>query len=90
MKNYGWPDGLLAGLGPPGSPTPGDQLNLTMHLNGIITNILHQFYANSVNTIISMQTKHETLLVISIMDSFCAQLKLFCETVTSSEYFQVV
>ena len=27
-----------------------------------------------------MQTKHETLLVISIIDSFCAQLKLFCET----------
>ena len=44
----------------------------------------------SVNTIISMLTKHETLLVISIIDSFCAQLKLFCETVISSEYFQVV
>ena len=27
-----------------------------------------------------MQTLHETLLVISIIDSFCAQLKLFCET----------
>ena len=27
-----------------------------------------------------MQTIHETLLVISIIDSFCAQLKLFCET----------
>ena len=60
-----------------------------MHSNDIITNILHQFHANSVNTIISMQTKHETLLVISIIDSFCAQLKLFCETVISSEYFQV-
>ena len=34
----------------------------------------------TVNTIISMQTKHETLLVISIIDSFCAQLKLFYET----------
>ena len=44
----------------------------------------------SVNTIISMLTKHETLLVISIIDCFCAQLKLFCETVISSEYFQVV
>ena len=51
-----------------------------MHLNDIITNILHQFHANSVHTIISMQTKHETLLVISIIDSFCTQLKLFCET----------
>ena len=61
-----------------------------MHLNDIITNILHQFHANSVNTIIAMQTKYETLLVISITDSFCAQLKLFCETVISSEYFQVV
>ena len=37
-----------------------------------------------------MQTNHETLLVISIIDSFCAQLKLFCETVISSEYLQVV
>ena len=64
--------------------------NLKMHSNDIITNILHQFHANSVNTIISMQTRHETLLVISIIDSFCAQLKLFCETVISSEYFQVV
>ena len=64
--------------------------NLKMHLNDIITNILHQFHANSVNTIISMQTKHETLLVISIIDSFCAQLKLFCETFLLSEYFQVV
>ena len=27
-----------------------------------------------------MQTIHETLLVISIIDSFCALLKLFCET----------
>ena len=35
-----------------------------------------------------MQTKHETLLVISIIDSFCAQLELFCETVISSEHFQ--
>ena len=61
-----------------------------MHSNDIITNILHQFHANSVNTIISMQTKHETLLVISIIDSFCAQLKLFRETVILSEYFQVV
>ena len=68
-----------------------DQLkNLKIHSNDIITNILHQFHANSVNTIISMQTKHETLLVISIIDSFCAQLKLFCETVISSEHFQVV
>ena len=58
-----------------------------MHLNDIITNILHQFHANSVNTIISMQTIHETLLVISVIDSFCAQLKLFCETIISSEYF---
>ena len=58
-------------------------------MNDIITNIL-QFHANNVNTIISMQTKHETLLVISIIDIFCAQLKLFCETVISSEYFQVV
>ena len=41
---------------------------------------MHQFHAKNVNTIISMQTKHETLLVISIIDSFCAQLKLFCET----------
>ena len=37
---------------------------------------------------ISMQTKHETLLVISIIDSFCAQLKLLCETVILSEYFR--
>ena len=38
---------------------------------------------------ISMQTKHETLLVISIIDSFCAQLKLFCETVIFlSQYFR--
>ena len=58
-----------------------------MHLNDIIINILRQFHANSVNTIISMQTKHETLLFISIIDSFCAQLKLFCETVILSEYF---
>ena len=36
-----------------------------------------------------MQTKHETLMVISIIDSFCAQLKLFCETVISSEYFKL-
>ena len=49
---------------------------------------MHQFHTNSVNTIISMQTKHETLLVISIIDSFCAQLKLFCETVSLSEYFR--
>ena len=49
---------------------------------------MHQFHTNSVNTIISMQTKHETLLVISIIDSFCAQLKLFCETVILSEYFR--
>ena len=34
----------------------------------------------TVNTIIYMQTIHETLLVISIIYSFCAQLKLFCET----------
>ena len=61
-----------------------------MHSNDIITNILPQFHANSVNVIISMQTKHERLLVISIIDSICAQLKLFCETVISSEYFQVV
>ena len=61
-----------------------------MHSNDTITTIFHQFHANSVNTIISMQTKHETFLVISIIDSFCAQLKLFCETVISSEYFQVV
>ena len=61
-----------------------------MHSNDIITNILHQFHANSVNTTISMQTKHETLLVISIIDTFCAQLKLFCKTVILSEYFQVV
>ena len=27
-----------------------------------------------------MQTLHETFLVISIIHSFCAQLKLFCET----------
>ena len=27
-----------------------------------------------------MPTIHETLLVISIIDNFCAQLKLFCET----------
>ena len=27
-----------------------------------------------------MQTIHETLLVISIIDSFCARLKLCCET----------
>ena len=66
------------------------QLNLKMHWNDIITHILHQFHANSVNTIISMQTKHETLLVISIIDSFCAQFKLFCETVISLEYFPVV
>ena len=46
-------------------------------INDIITNIVHQFHANSVNTIISMQTKHETLMDISIIDSFCAQLKLF-------------
>ena len=59
-------------------------------INDIISNIVHQFHANSVNTIISMQTKHETLLVISIIDSFCAQLKLFYDTVISSEYFQVV
>ena len=42
--------------------------------------LLHQFYANSVNTIIYMQAIHETLLVISVIDNFCAQLKLFCET----------
>ena len=30
-----------------------------------------------------MQTKHETLLVISIIDSFCAQFKLFCEIFSS-------
>ena len=72
------------------TPTKRDQLNLKMHSNDKINNILHQFHANCVNTIISMQTKHETLLVISIIDSFCAQLKLFCETVISSEYFQVV
>ena len=73
------------------TPTKRDQLkNLKMHSNDIITNILHQFHANSVNTIISMHTKHEILLVISIIDSFCAQLKLFCETVISSEYLQVV
>ena len=46
---------------------------------------MHQFHANSVNTIISMQTKLEILLVISIIDSVCAQLKLFCETVISSK-----
>ena len=61
-----------------------------MYSNDIITNILLRFHVNSVNTIISMQTKHETLLVISKIDSFCAQLKNFCETVISSEYFQVV
>ena len=72
------------------TPTKRDQLNLKMHLNDIITNILHQFHANSVNTIILMQTKHETLLVIIIIDSFSAQLKLFCEAVISSEYFRVV
>ena len=61
-----------------------------MHSNDIIiTKILYQFHANSLNTIISMQTNHETLLVISINDSFCAQLKLFCETISSSEYFHV-
>ena len=49
-----------------------------------------QFHANSVNIIISMQTKHERLLVIYIIDSFCVQLKLFCEIVILSEYFQVV
>ena len=27
---------------------------------------------------------------MSIIDSFCAQIKLFCETFNSSEYFQVV
>ena len=27
---------------------------------------------------------------MAIIDSFCAQLKLFCETFNSSEYFQVV
>ena len=27
-----------------------------------------------------MHTIHDTFLVISIIDSFCAQLKLFCET----------
>ena len=61
-----------------------------MHSSDIITNISHQFHAYSVYTIISMQTKHETLLVISIIDSFCAQLELFCETFISSEYFKVV
>ena len=61
-----------------------------MHSNDIVTNILHQFHANCVNAIISMQTKHETLLVISIIDSFCAQLKLVCETVISSELSEVV
>ena len=44
-------------------------IKLKNALNDIITHILHQFHANSVNTIISMQTKHETLLVISIIDS---------------------
>ena len=67
-----------------------DQLKkLKMHSNDIIPNILHQFHANSLNTIISEQTNHKTLLVISIIDSFCAQLKLFCETVILSGYFQV-
>ena len=27
---------------------------------------------------------------MSIIDSFCAEIKLFCETFNSSEYFQVV
>ena len=35
-------------------------------------------------------TKHETLLIMSIIDSFCPQINLFCETFNSSEYFQVV
>ena len=50
---------------------------------------MHQFHANSGNTIISMQTKHETLLVISIIDSFCSQLKLFCETVSRQNIFKL-
>ena len=54
-----------------------------MHLNDIITNILPQFHANRANTIIAMQTKRETLLVISIFESFFAQLKLFCEIFSS-------
>ena len=58
-----------------------------MHLNDIITALIS---CKRVNTIIYMQTKHETLLVISIIDSFCAQLKLFFETFISSQYFQVV
>ena len=60
-----------------------------MHSNDIITNILHQFHANSVNTIISMQTKHETLLVISIIDSFCAQLKLFVKLSSRQNIFKL-
>ena len=57
-----------------GSSTKCDQLKnfRRMHSNDIITNNSSEFHANSVNTIISMQTKHEILLVISVIDSFCA------------------
>ena len=48
---------------------------LKMHLNDIInyniTNISHQFHVNNVNMLF-YATKHETLLVMSINDSFCA------------------
>ena len=50
-----------------------------MHSNDIITNISHQFHANSVHTIIAMQTTHETPLVISIIDIFFVELKVFWE-----------
>ena len=35
-----------------------------------------------------MQTKHETLLVISIIDDFLCVIKNICETFNLSEYFQ--
>ena len=52
-----------------------------MHLYDIITNISPRFHVNSVNTVIYMQTKHEALLVISMIDSFCANLKIFSESI---------
>ena len=55
-----------------GSSTKRDQLkNLKMRSNDIITNSFNESHVNNVNTIISMQTKHEALLVTSIIHSFC-------------------
>ena len=44
-----------------------------MHSNDIFTKISHQFHANNVNTNIFVlwKKKHETLLLITIIDRFC-------------------